>query len=156
MDLSKGFDAIKHHLLIAKLYAYDFSKESLKLLHNYLSNRWHRAKVKKQFSSWQELIQGVPQRSVPGPLVFNIYLNDLFYLAESTDACNFADDTPFYACDNDLNSLINRLEHDNYLAIEWFQNNSMKCTYLVRNLSTKIFGQNLEKQKFGKVRSRNF
>ena len=112
MDLSKAFDTIKHDLLIAKLYAYGFSKESLKLLHNYLSNRWHKTKVNKQFSSWQELIQGVPQGSVLGPLLFNIYLNDLFYLAKSTNVCTFADDTTFYACDNDVNSLINRLEHD--------------------------------------------
>ena len=61
-----------------------------------------------------------------GLLLFNIYLNDLFYLAESTNVCNFADDTTFYACDKDLNSVINRLEHDSYLAIEWFENNSMK------------------------------
>ena len=59
----KGFgraDTIKHNLLIAIIYAYGFSKESLKLLHSYLSNRWHRTKINKQFSSWQELIQGVP------------------------------------------------------------------------------------------------
>ena len=109
MDLSKVFDTIKHDLLIAKLYAYGFNKESLKLLHNYLSNRWHRTKINKQFSSWQELFQGVLQGSVLGPVLFNIYLNDFFYLAESTNVCNFADDTTFYACDEDINSLINRL-----------------------------------------------
>ena len=98
MDLSKAFDMIKHDLLIAKLYAYGFSKESLKLLHNYLSNRWHRTKVNKQFSSWQELTQGVSQESVLGLLLFNIYLNDLFYLAESTNVCNFADDAKRYSC----------------------------------------------------------
>ena len=45
MDLSKAFDAIKHDLLIAKLYVYDFQKESLKHLHNYLNNIWHRTKI---------------------------------------------------------------------------------------------------------------
>ena len=48
MDVSKAFDTIKHDLLIAKPYAYFFYKESLKLLHNYLSNRWHRTKTNKQ------------------------------------------------------------------------------------------------------------
>ena len=66
------------------------------------------------------------QGSVIGPFLFNIYLNDLLYIAETTNVCNFADDTTFYACDKDVNSLINRLKHDSYLAIEWFENNSMK------------------------------
>ena len=68
----------------------------------------------------------MPQESVLGPLLFNIYLNDLLYLAESTNLCNFADDTTFYSCDKDLNSLITKLEHDSCLTIEWFENNSMK------------------------------
>ena len=60
-DLSKAFDTIKHELLFAKLHAYDFSKKASKLIHNYLRNRWDRAKINKDFSTWQELLQVVPQ-----------------------------------------------------------------------------------------------
>ena len=59
------------------------------------------------------------------PLLFNIYLNVLFYLFECTEVCKFADDATFYACDKDLSSLIDRLEHESLLAIEWFENNHM-------------------------------
>ena len=85
-------------------------------LHSYLSKRRHRTKVNKFFSSWEELMKGVPQRSVIGPILFNIHLNDLFYLANFTEVYNFADGTTFHACDNDLNNLINRLEQDVFLV----------------------------------------
>ena len=63
---------------------------------------------------------------VLGPLLFNIYINDLFYIAEMTDVCKYADNSTFHACDSDLESLIQRLEHDSMLAIEWFESNYMK------------------------------
>ena len=83
-----------------------------------MSNRWHRTKINKDFSTWQELLQGVPQGSVLGPLLFNIYINDLFYLTEATEVCNFADDTTFYACDRNLDDLIKgRVSHEIFLRV---------------------------------------
>ena len=58
------------------------------------------------------------QGSVFGARLFDIYLNDLFYLAESINLCNFTDDTTYYACNKYFSSLINRLENNSYLAIE--------------------------------------
>ena len=121
MDLSKAFDTINHELLIAKLYAYGFDKNALTLVLNYLSNRWQRTKMNASFSSWSELMQGVPQGSVLSPLLFNIYLNDLFYQFIETEVCNFADDTTSYACDTNLKNLIQRLEIDSISAILWFE-----------------------------------
>ena len=71
MDLSKAFDCMNHELLLAKFDAYGFGKNSIQLIHSYLNNRWQRVKINNSFSSWTELLLGVPQGSVLGPLLFN-------------------------------------------------------------------------------------
>ena len=126
MDLSKAFDCINHDLLLAKLHAYGFSIEALKMIKCYLSNRNQRVKINTSFSSWTDLLIGVPQGSVLGPLLFNIYLNDLFWTNEYTEVFNFADDSTFYSSDMKLKELMRKLEHDSLLAIEWFEDNYMK------------------------------
>ena len=98
MDLSKAFDTIDHDLLIAKLHAYGFDKNALRLIKSYLSDRWQRTRINTSYSSWSALLMGVPQGSVLGPLFFNLFINDLFYIIK-TGICNYADDTTLYMVD---------------------------------------------------------
>ena len=92
MDLSKAFDTINHNLLLAKLKTYGFSNQALRLLQSCLCKRFQRSIINGSFSSWNELIIGVPQGSILGPLLFNIFLNDIFLFISKCQLCNYADD----------------------------------------------------------------
>ena len=95
-DLSKAFDCLPHDLLIAKLHAYGCDLPSLKLLNSYLRNRHQHIKINNFYSSWAELLFGVPQGSILGLLLFNIFLCDLFLFIKNKDVACYADDTTPY------------------------------------------------------------
>ena len=96
-DLSKAFDFLHHELLIAKLDACGFDIKSVKLIQQYLSNRKQRVKVGNAYSSWKDIFYGIPQGSILGPLIFNIFLCDLFYFLEGVSVASYADDTTPYS-----------------------------------------------------------
>ena len=112
-DLSKAFDCISHDLLIAKLDAYGLSLSALKLVHSYLQNRKQRTKIRSSYSLWEEIVSGVPQGSILGPLFFNIFLCDLFLSIENNYFTNYADDTTPYVISNNPDEVVSELRDIN-------------------------------------------
>ena len=137
--LSKAFEGF---WLIAKLNAYDFSLTALKLVHNYLSNRKQRTKINSTHSSLLEVLFGVSQRSILGPLLFNIFLIDLFFIIEDTDIASYADgNTPCIIADNIDGWKLMKINAD-------------KCHLLVstnNNIKIKIENFNITNSKSDKV-----
>ena len=95
MDLSKAFDCISHHVLVAKLHPYGISLNAATFTWSYLKRRKHHVKIHGDFSSFQTLLSGVPQGSVLGPILFNIFLDDLLNNLYS-QLYNIADDNNYF------------------------------------------------------------
>ena len=137
-DLSKAFDCLNHELLIAKLDAYGFGKESCKFIFDYLKNRKQRTKVSDAYSKWLKIKCGVPQGSILGPLLFNLFINDMFFFIDKTKIANYADDNTQYATGKNLDGLLKLLENETSVVMNWFRINEKKpnadkCHLIVPN-----------------------
>ena len=166
-DLSSAFDCLPPNLMYHKLLAYGFNHDSAKLIHNYLTGRSQRVKIGSVTGDWMALTKGTPQGSKLGPILFNLFINDLLHYLPEDSVANFADDNTLYATSSSsqgltdtLNSLVNK-------AQLWFTENGMQsnptkfqsiffgktppCTISVNNISIvptnqiKLLGVNIDK-----------
>ena len=126
MDLSKAFDCLPHSLLISKLHAYGLTLPACKLVASYLSNRSQRVKLGDARSDWAKLTKGVPQGSILGPLLFNVFINDLFYFIENCTLYNHADDNSISKAAPNLDAVLSGLTYDGNNAVQWFDINGMQ------------------------------
>ena len=125
MNLSKAFGYIDHQLLIAKLYAYGFDKNSLYFIHQYLKRQKQRAKINSSYSSFAEI------------LFENIDI----------DIANYADDNTPYVFSSDLDSVVFKLQENTKRNFKWFQNNNLMSNTEKSHLIVS-FKENLEIQFF--------
>ena len=126
LDLSKAYDCINHNLLLAKLEAYGFTERSLLLMK--LKGRKHRTKLFNRFSRWLEINLSIPQDSILGPLLFNIFLNDIFFIFQENDdieICNFADDNTIFTNDINIENVIIKLQKGVITINNWIKQNSL-------------------------------
>ena len=112
IDLSKAFDIIDHPLLLKKLDAYGVRGSELKWFTDYLSGRKQRVVMDGVLSVWKDIVKGVPQGSILGPLLFTIFVNDLPDTVEQCTVNLYADDSAIYTSDKDPCGVSTKLEGD--------------------------------------------
>ena len=127
MDLSKAFDCLPHGLIIAKLHAYGLSLDACGLFSSYLCNRFQRVKVKTSRSEWAVIKKGIPRGSILGPLLFNVFVNDMFHFMKKCDLYNYADDNSLSVASCNIHDVLSYLGRDCKNAVKWFRDNGMQA-----------------------------
>ena len=125
MDLPKAFDCIPHDLLLAKLHTYGLSMDAIAFIYSYMKRRKQGVKINDTESLFKILLSGVTQGSILGPILFNIFINDLLFFINEAKLANFANDNTIYVPKSDLNELLRLLEKESEVAIKWFSDNNM-------------------------------
>ena len=125
MDLWIAFDTIYHDLLLPKLKAHGFLKQALSFMCSYMKNRRRRVQMNNKFGSLKEVIAGIPQGSIDGLLLFNLFINDLFLFICFSTLSNYTDDNNLFTTETDIQLINQMLLSDFRTVSNWFYENFM-------------------------------
>ena len=126
LDIRKAFDSIDHEILLEKLKFYGITGVEHDWFESYLTSRNQQTFVNGFLSTKKEIICGIPQGSILGPLLFLIYINDLPNCLESTIPCLYADDTQIFTSSHDTEDLIDKLNSDLVNVMDWLTVNKLQ------------------------------
>ena len=116
-----------HSLLLAKLAAYGMSRKSIHLVASYLTGRKQRVRLQSFLSEWLEIIKGIPQGSILGPILFNVFINDIIWFFKNSLLFNYADDNTIEVRHKQPAMVIEILQSECQLALDWFRDNLMQA-----------------------------
>ena len=133
-DMSKAFDSLHPSLMINKLKAYGFLEESLSLMRSYFSKRQNRVKLNGVTSSWKDAVRGCPQGSSFGPLLWNIFQNDMTYIVDNASLSMYADDHQLYVKGHTVDCVERLLTNGGHTISKWYKDNFLKGNYDKYNL----------------------
>lgn len=125
IDFSRAFETVRHETLIDRLFSLGVRGQLLDWFKDYLSGRTQVVKIASSFSEKRLVKQGVPQGTVLGPILFNIYINDIVNVHLNSVLFQFADDTVILYADKDYTTAENKIQEDVYKLVKWYKENQI-------------------------------